>query len=167
MENYENDSYCVDGLSARNGDAQINVISGDQMTRAASNIETGITSFETLRAYSRGRVVRLPDFAENMPFIARMRRPSLLALVKFGKIPNELLRTAGSLFISDGNALDSDDENMLSNISELLTEIAKASLIEPSYDDVVNAGLELTDEQLMAIFNYSQNGIEALKPFRE
>ena len=75
------------------------------------------------------------------------------------------MKTAGSLFVSDGNALDSDDPDMLGKVSSLLTEVAKASLIEPTLEDINNAGLELTDEQLMAIFNYSQSGVEALKPF--
>lgn len=158
MENYQNEAYGVAANSA---------VSGDQMTSEPSVAAPGITSFETLKQYARGRVVRLPDFAEGMPFVARVRRPSILALAKFGKIPNDLLKTAGSLFVSDGNALDSDDPDMLSKVSELLMEIAKASLIEPTFEDVISAGLEFTDEQLMAIFNYSQSGIEALKPFRE
>lgn len=174
MENYQNEergSYQVDMTRQVMADGAANiktgVVSGDQMNSDGRFDTQGITSIDSLRAYARGRVVRLPDFAEGMPFVARMRRPSILSLVKFGKIPNDLLRTAGSLFLSDGNALDSDDPSMLSNVSDLLSEIAKASLIEPTYEDVLNAGLELTDEQLMAIFNYSQGGIEALKPFRE
>lgn len=158
MENYQNEAYGV----AVNG-----AVSGDRMTSEPSVAAPGITSFDTLKAYARGRVVRFPDFAEDMPFVARVRRPSLLSLAKFGRIPNDLLKTAGSLFVSDGNALDSDDPDMLSKVSSLLTEVAKASLIEPTLEDFNNAGLELTDEQLMAIFNYSQSGVEALKPFRQ
>ena len=158
MENYKSEVYAASANS---------VVSGDQMNSEPLVETSSITSFNTLKAYARGRVVRLPDFAEDMPFVARVRRPSLLALAKFGRIPNDLLKTAGSLFVSDGNALDSDDPDMLSKVSSLLTEVAKASLIEPTLEDITNAGLELTDEQLMAIFNYSQNGIEALKPFRE
>lgn len=174
MENYSNDTFGImsaDGQVSstplKAGEVDFNLVSRDQMTSNASNAVAGITSFETLKRYARGRVVRFPDFAEDMPFIARVRRPSILALAKFGKIPNDLLKTAGSLFVADGNALDSDDPDMLSKVSELLMEIAKASLIEPTYEDVLNAGLEFTDEQLMAIFNYSQSGVEALKPFRE
>ena len=39
-------------------------------------------------------------------------------------------------------------------------------MIEPTYDDVINAGLELSDDQMMAIFNYTQSGVKALENFR-
>ena len=45
--------------------------------------------------------------------------------------------------------------------------MGKASLEEPSFDDIKEAGLELTDEQMMAIFSYSQEGVKALESFRK
>ena len=35
------------------------------------------------------------------------------------------------------------------------------------YDDLKEAGVKLTDEQMMFVFNYTQNGVEALESFRE
>lgn len=54
---------------------------------------TQITSLQNLKTYTKGQIVELPPFAEGMPFVARLKRPSMLALVKSGKIPNELLVT--------------------------------------------------------------------------
>ena len=45
---------------------------------------------------------------------------------------------------------------------ELLTIMAKAAMVEPTYDDLEKIGLELTDSQLLEIYNYTQIGIKAL-----
>lgn len=129
-----------------------------------------VTSFERLKEYSNGEIVRLPDFAEGQEFIARLRRPSMLALAKTGKIPNELLSEAQKLFSSGATALSDTSgkrNNMLGDMYDICISIVKEALVEPTYDDVQRAGLELTDEQILAIFSYTQNGIESLKQFRE
>ena len=125
-----------------------------------------VTSLNDLQTYAQGCVVRLPDFSEGQPFVARIRRPSLLVLAKQGKIPNSLLTTAGELFAKGGAGLDSDNENMLSDMYNIMEIIATSALIQPTMADIKNAGLELSDDQLMAIFNYSQSGIKALESFR-
>lgn len=126
-----------------------------------------ITSFEELKAYAAGNVLELPEFAENQPFIARVRRPSLLVLAKSGKIPNRLMSAASELFISGSNGIDKDDDSILSDLYDIMKLIAEASLISPTMREIEEAGIELTDEQLMAIFNYSQNGARALETFRQ
>lgn len=124
------------------------------------------TTVFDLRNYANGTLVRLPDFADGQPFVARMRRPSLLKLAKEGKIPNELLTTANSLFKEGGETLDETNTSMLSNMFDVMKELAAASLIAPTYDDIINAGMELSDNQLTAIFSYTQQGVEGLKSFR-
>ena len=54
-----------------------------------------ITTLADLQSYAAGTIVRFPDFAEGQPFVARVRRPSMLVLAKQGKIPNTLLAAAG------------------------------------------------------------------------
>lgn len=126
-----------------------------------------ITTFADLQSYAAGTIVRFPDFAEGQPFVARVRRPSMLVLAKQGKIPNTLLTAAGELFSKGGGSLDSDNENMLSDVYGICEVIARASLVQPTYDDIQNAGMELSDDQIMAIFNYTQNGVKALESFRK
>lgn len=126
-----------------------------------------ITSANDLQSYAAGVVVRLPDFAEGQPFVARIRRPSMLALAKSGKIPNSLLTAAGELFSKGGEGLDADNENMLSDMYNIMYIICKSALIQPSMEEIEGAGLELSDEQMMAIFNYSQTGVKALESFRK
>ncbi len=124
------------------------------------------TSLSDLQQYSKGVVVQLPDFGDGQPFYARVRRPSILKMAKEGKIPNALISTANSLFSGSSDAMDTDNLNMMPQIWSICVEMAKATLIEPSYDDIVAAGMTLTDQQLLAIFNYTQGGVESLKSFR-
>ena len=128
--------------------------------------ELEITDIETLAKSASGEIVQLPSFTESVPFIARVKRPSLLGLVKSNKIPNNLLVKTNELFINDGAGFDTEDNNMMKDLCDVLETIAGETLVEPSYDDLKAAGVELTDEQLMALFNYSQRGVAALESFR-
>ena len=49
----------------------------------------------------------------------------------------------------------------------MLLEIARAALVKPSFDELEEAGIELTDEQLVAIFQFTQLGVKALDRFRQ
>lgn len=126
---------------------------------------TEITSLTSLEQYAQGQIVQLPDFAENQPFIVRLRRPSLMVLIKSGKIPNALLATANSLFTGDGKAVK--DPSAFSEVVGVLDVICEASFLEPSWEELKQVGIELTDQQYMAVFNYSQQGIKALDSFRK
>lgn len=124
-----------------------------------------ITSLTSLEQYAQGQIVQLPSFAEGQPFIARLRRPSLLILIKSGKIPNTLLQTANSLFA--GSNINTKDPSALADVVGVMDVICEASFLEPSWEQIKAAGVELTDDQYMAVFNYSQQGVRALESFRE
>lgn len=126
----------------------------------------GPTSIFDLQSYAKGMLVRFPDFAEGQPFVARVRRPSMLVLAKQGKIPNTLLTSANELFNKGGAGMDSDNENMLADIYGIMEIVCEAALKEPTYQQIKDVGLELSDDQLMAIFNYTQSGVKALESFR-
>ncbi len=126
--------------------------------------EQKVTSIQELQEYQKGQFVQLPDFAEGMPFYARLKRPSLLMLAKSGQIPNSLLLTANKLF--NGKNMEEDNKNALKDTLDVLESICKATFIEPSYKAMKDAGIELTDEQMIAVFNYTQNGVKSLEPFR-
>ena len=123
------------------------------------------TSLQQLSDYAKGQLVELPPFAEGQPFYARMTRPSMLMLAKLGKIPNQLLNTANELFF-DGTKKAALDPNSLKNMFELIDVICEASFVSPKYHEIKEAGLTLTDDQFMFVFNYTQQGVAALKPFR-
>lgn len=128
--------------------------------------EVKVTSIEQLKQDASGELVELPKFKNNSEFVARLRRPSLLKLVRSGKIPNTLLTKTNELFIESGKGFDTDDTKLLDELFEVLEIIAGETFVEPKYEDIVNAGIELTDEQLMFLFTYSQQGVQDLESFR-
>ena len=124
-----------------------------------------ITSVSDLQSYAAGTIIRLPDFTEGQPLVARVRRPSLLVLAKSGKIPNTLLTAAGELFAKGGSGLDTDNDKMLSDMYDIMHIICESALMQPTLQEIEQAGLYLSDDQMMAIFNYSQAGVKALESF--
>lgn len=124
-----------------------------------------ITSLEQLKQYANGNIVRLPDFAEGQPFIAKLKRPSILGMAKQGKIPNSLLVKTNELFVQSGS-LDTEENSMMQEIYDVIDLIADETFVEPTYKEIKSTGIELTDEQMMFIFNYSQQGVKALESFR-
>lgn len=124
-----------------------------------------VTSLEQLKQYANGNIVRLPDFAEGQPFVAKLKRPSILGMAKQGKIPNSLLVKTNELFVQSGS-LDTEESSMMQEIYDVIDLIASETFVEPTYDEIKSTGIELTDEQMMFIFNYSQQGVKALESFR-
>lgn len=133
---------------------------------AVKKRETNITSIEDLKNYANGTIVEMPPFAEGQPLVARLKRPSILGMAKQGKIPNTLLVKANELFLQSGAGLDTEEEGTMKQLYDVLDLIANETLVEPTYEEIKSVGLELTDEQMMFLFNYSQQGVKALESFR-
>lgn len=126
-----------------------------------------ITKLSDLKSYSRGAVVELPPFADGQPFVARLKRPSMLALAKSGKIPNELLSQANELFMGGKGNSRKVNQDTMSQMFDIFDVICEASFVEPTYEEIQKSGIELTDDQYIFIFNYSQSGVKALESFRQ
>lgn len=126
------------------------------------------TSIAQIASYKQGTIVELPPFADGQPFVARMVRPSMLALIKAGKIPNSLLNQATSLFANGTGALNAGGKaaTNLNELFDVIDVIVNAALLEPTLDEIHSVDMELTDDQLMAIFSYTQRGVKALEQFR-
>lgn len=121
-----------------------------------------VTSLEDLKEIAKGQEVELLGWGEE-PFVCKLKRPSMLGLVANGEIPNPLLNAAYILF--NGAKTTKDVINMKEQ-KELLTIMAKAAMVEPTYTDLEEIGLELTDTQLLEIYNYTQIGVKSLTSFR-
>lgn len=125
--------------------------------------ELKVSTLESLRKYADGgAIIELQPFAEGVPFVARLKRPSLLGLVAQGKIPNSLMGIAAELF--DGKDVNTKDNFVETH--DILMLFARECLVEPTMEQLESIGLELTDEQLILIFNYAQHGVRALESFR-
>ena len=116
-----------------------------------------VTKIEDLNKLKEGDVVELPSCDDDTPFVAKLKRLSLLSLCKAGAIPNQLLGAAQEIF-------EGRQRTNIKSYAEVLDIVIKEAMVEPNYDDVKDI---LTDIQKIAIFSYTQNGIKGLLPFRE
>lgn len=128
-----------------------------------------ITSIEELKKVANGELVELPGFAEGVKFIARLKRPSMLAMAKSGKIPNSLLDSANKLFVGVGNVVNNKSSNndALTELYDIIEIICQESFVEPTYKELKDNGIELTDQQKLAVFTYTQRGVKSLENFRD
>lgn len=129
-------------------------------------MELKITSLEDLKEYARGQIVELPAFADGQPFVARLKRPSMIDIISSGALPNSLLSRATSLFMSGANSIGEEDYEALKGFGSILDCLCESSFVEPTYEQIKECGIELTDDQKMFMFNYSQTGVKALESFR-
>ena len=116
----------------------------------------------TLDSIKISRVVTLPDWCGDV-WECELKRPSILALAAKGAIANPLMKTARKLFYS-GVSPDAGD---LAEEGRVLVEVARAAMVKPTFEELEAAGIELTDEQLIAIFQFTQLGAKALDRFRQ
>ncbi|NOH14874.1 esterase [Clostridium cochlearium] len=123
-----------------------------------------ITSLEQLKQMAECDVIELPRFKAEIPFNVKVKRVSLLNLVRKGIIPNKLLSAAEELFYGKSSNKGNVDMKTLTDVMFIMAE---NTLVEPSIKDLQEVELELTDEQIVALFNYSQKGIEEIESFRK
>lgn len=120
-----------------------------------------VISLEELRN-QRTEVIEISPFTGENSINVRVKRPSILGLCQDGVIPNQLLGVARKLFYQE------DIKNVaLKEYGEVINIICKNTLVEPSIDQLKEAGLQLTDQQRFELWAYSQQGVEGLKSFRK
>jgi hypothetical protein len=92
---------------------------------------------------------------KSIPFVAKLKRASLLGLASKGKIPNQLMNIAQQLFTQSINP----SKTSLKDITDVVDIVVQECLVEPSFEEIKDY---LTDEQRYAIFSYSQQGLKGL-----
>lgn len=130
---------------------------------------TQVISIEELKKLAEGEIVELPSFKSGETMKVRLRRPSILQLVRNGDIPNELIVEANKMFVQGAGGVASkgiDDPTTLNKMMNLIECICEQAFVEPTYKQIKDAGIVLTDSQMLAVFEYTQNGVENLKSFR-
>ena len=128
-----------------------------------------ITTLDQLKSIKQTEIIELPSFEDGTPFIAEIKKPNMMQLLTSGKIPNTLLSVAVEMFNGKTGEImgkASDDIKTLKELIGMMEILADASLVNPSYEDIKKADIQLTENQLMSILMYSQGGIKALENFR-
>lgn len=137
-----------------------------------------VTSFEDLKKVSTAET-QLPPFADGTPFVAILRKVSIINMAIDGRVPNPLMKTVLKVLGTDSsentesleaieknatNDLSSNEESAKQSLEFLLT-VVKNSLVSPTYEEIEKSGVKLSDEQLFAIFSYALGGMEILSKF--
>ena len=130
-----------------------------------TKVDSKVTSLEEM-AQTATPVVPIPSWDGDSEIHVKLRRVTLTALIQSGQLPNELLA-----FAQDMTQKGQDGVNIA--LSKLEPEsytkyaMAKAALVEPTYDQILNEVGWLTDQQLMAIHFYCLGGMRSLHSFRK
>lgn len=120
-----------------------------------------VTKIEEIKKQAAPKELDLPAWEEGEVFTARLKRPSILGLASKGHIPNSLLSAAQKMFTNQV-----DEKIDFKQISSVMKAVAGAALVEPTIEELDEAEIELTDDQLAAIFSYVQGGLRELEKFR-
>lgn len=125
-----------------------------------------VTSIEQFRKYAGGSEVELPGFVSDETITVRLRRPSVMSMIADGKVPNPLMGIAAEMFNGGVKSIIHSADGM-KNTADLLRIYARAALVEPTYEELEAAGVQLTDGQLTVIYDYVMTGVDRIKRFRE
>jgi len=124
-----------------------------------------ITSAEKFKQ-SAVQEVEIPGNEPGEVFTVKLKKVSILAIAGKGRIPNSLMSVVNKLFGMGGKATNDEvtEASMqhITQMAELLHIIARESMVEPTYDEV---GEYLTDDQLEAVFSFTQDGVKKLESF--
>ena len=129
-----------------------------------------VTSLEQLKNIKITDIVNLGKFEDGTDLIAEVKKPNLMQLMVEGKVPNTLMSTAMTMFKNGSGelvnkALDDDIES-LKDLVGMMQVFAEASLVNPTYAQIKEIGLSLTENQLIGILQFAQGGVKALENFR-
>lgn len=123
-----------------------------------------VISIEELRKKATAEV-DISGFEPGEKFTFRLKKISLMGLVKTGKIPNALLTQATDLFknLKSGEKIDTSDIGKVAEMSKVIDVVCAEAMVEPTFAEASDL---LTDNQKMEIFNWTQSGVADLKSFR-
>jgi len=109
------------------------------------------------------REYALPGWEPGEEFSCRLSRPGLVAMARaVGFVPNPLIEAIQELFFpaAGGTRLAPEQQ------AKALYEIARYALVSPTMEELTDAGLELTDEQYLAIYAFALKGADGMARFR-
>ncbi len=109
------------------------------------------------------QIIQISDFSGEGTFNVEVRRPSLLTLATSGNIPNELIGDVNDLFF--GKKEEKDIE--IAKLKEIYDGIVKATLVSPTFEELKENDIQLTEVQIGELYKYVVGGVKELKYFRE
>lgn len=122
-----------------------------------------VTNFAELAKTKGVQTIVLPGWEDGKDFVCLAKRPSVFNMASTGHIPNPLMGSVHKLF--SGSVKDITSVSYKDQADVFLT-LAKYALVEPTFDEITDAGMELTDDQLTALYAFAVGGVARLDSFR-
>lgn len=114
-------------------------------------------------SYARmGEVIELPGWTEGKPFFARVRRVALSSMIRAGKIPNPLIAAAQKLYEGARSKANATFEET----AKVMLAVVEEALADPTAQQLSDAEIALTEQQISSIYLYATSGPRALEQFR-
>lgn len=120
-----------------------------------------VLNIETLRSMAV-ITIDIPDFEGTGTIKVRVQKPRLMALAAQGKIPNMLMSVAAQA-MGMGKRQVKNKEDVMKEMAQMMELYCKACLVEPTYEEFKDI---MTDEQMMAIFDWAMGDVKQLESFR-
>lgn len=114
-------------------------------------------------APTEAEILELPGWRKDSTIKVKARRPSFYALLAENAVLNPLIPEMNKLFVGHDRGDVTKDAK---EYAAALVAIARLTLAEPTYDELIEAGVTLTDDQLTDISLYATEGMDFLLSFR-
>ena len=114
-------------------------------------------------------IIKIPGFEQNEVFEIKVRKLSIVGLMSSGKIPNSLMKVVKDAFAgiksSTQNGGEDNTEAIMDkagDIGKLMDIVCREAMLEPTFEEVEDV---MNDAQKIAVFQFTQGGVEAVQPF--
>lgn len=112
-------------------------------------------------------IITIPGFDAGETFEVEVKKLSLVGLMSSGKIPNPLMKTVQDAFegLRSENTREQTEAGVMdkaSDIGKLLDIVCEEAMVNPLYKDVRDV---MNDEQKLAVFEFTQRGVQEVQPF--
>ena len=132
--------------------------------------EAIITDIAQLKAESSW-VIDVPSYDGTSTYKFRVKSPSIIACMAEGRIPNALIpiveKTINAGKPEKKAKATEPDIPDYKTTSEYMLFLCEQALVEPTYAELKENGIELTTEQITAIVDGSQKAVSDLSSFRK
>ncbi len=118
--------------------------------------------------------IAIPGFVPGETFDIQVKRLSLVGLISSGKIPNALMASVKEAFAgihatqtadeANPNDVSSDVIDKAAEIGKLTDIICREAMVSPTFEEVRDV---MSDEQKLAVFEFTQGGVNEVRPFPE
>ena len=111
-------------------------------------------------------IIPIPGFDAGETFEIKVKKLSIVGLMSSGKIPNSLMQVVKDAFAGIKSASAEADESAImdkaGDIGKLLDIVCAEAMLEPRFEDIKDV---MNDAQKLAVFQFTQGGVEEAKPF--